>query len=66
MRLVVTGREGQVVRSLVERGSAGDIDIVALGRPRLDLAGPAEAIVAAIERARPDIVVSAAGYTQVD
>ncbi len=66
MRIVVTGRDGQVVRSLIERASGGDFDVVALGRPQLDLAGPPDAIMAAIESARPDIVVSAAAYTQVD
>ena len=48
MRIVVTGREGQVVRSLVERGAATGHDIVALGRPELDLAGDTGAIEAAI------------------
>ena len=66
MRLVVTGREGQVVCSLVERASAaGDIEIIALGRPEVDLAQP-ETIAIAIAAARPDIVVSAAAYTAVD
>jgi dTDP-4-dehydrorhamnose reductase len=66
MRMVVTGREGQVVRSLAERSTGTDIKIVALGRPELDLAGPSGDIVAAILRARPDVIVSAAAYTQVD
>jgi dTDP-4-dehydrorhamnose reductase len=66
MRIVVTGREGQVVRSLVERGKGGAFEIVPLGRPDLDLAGSGDAMVSAIESARPDIVVSAAAYTQVD
>lgn len=66
MRMVVTGREGQIVRSLAERASGTDIDIIALGRPQLDLAGPRGDIVAAIIPARPDVIVSAAAYTQVD
>ena len=66
MRLLVTGREGQVARSLVESAVRANIDLVALGRPDLDLAGPQRAIVAAIEAARPDAIVSAAAYTQVD
>lgn len=66
MRIVVTGREGQVVRSLIERSSGGEFEIVPLGRPDLDLAGPADATVAAIRQANPDVVVSAAAYTQVD
>lgn len=65
MRLVVTGREGQVVRSLVERSPAG-VEVVRLGRPELDLAGPADGIVSAIKAAQPDVIVSAAAYTQVD
>ena len=65
MRVLVTGREGQVVRSLAERarGRAG-VEILAIGRPELDLESPAtvrEAVVAA----RPDVVVNAAAYTAV-
>ena len=66
MRLVVTGREGQVSRSLAERASGSDIDVVLLGRPELDLAGDSVSIVEAAEAARPDVIVSAAAYTQVD
>lgn len=66
MRLVVTGREGQVVRSLLERACGQDsMEILALGRPDLDLAEPAS-IASAIEGARPDVVISAAAYTAVD
>ena len=64
--MVVTGREGQVVRSLVERGSGAQFEIVPLGRPELDLAASADAIAAALASARPDVIVSAAAYTQVD
>jgi dTDP-4-dehydrorhamnose reductase len=66
VRIVVTGREGQVVRSLIERGAAAGHTIVALGRPELDLTSDREAIVAAIEAARPDAIVSAAAHTAVD
>lgn len=65
MRVVVTGREGQVVRSLIERAPE-DVEIVALGRPKLDLAGEPRAVAETIDEACPDIVVSAAAYTQVD
>ncbi|PBB98425.1 dTDP-4-dehydrorhamnose reductase [Mesorhizobium sp. WSM3862] len=64
MRLAVTGREGQVAASLIERGSK-DVEVVAVGRPVLDLARP-ETVFAALAAARPDIVVSAAAYTNVD
>ena len=66
MRIVVTGREGQFVRSMVERGSSAGHEVIALGRPELDLAADADPIVEAIGTARPDIVVSAAAYTAVD
>jgi dTDP-4-dehydrorhamnose reductase len=66
MRIVVTGREGQVVRSLLERGAHAGAEVVALGRPGLDLAGEPRAIVSAIEASRPDVLVSAAAYTAVD
>jgi dTDP-4-dehydrorhamnose reductase len=66
MRMLVTGREGQVVRSLIERGSAGGMEITALGRPDLDLRGGEDSIVAAIAAVRPEVIVSAAAYTLVD
>ena len=65
LRLVVTGSRGQVVRALVERGPHQNVEIVALGRPRLDLLKPGSILVA-LEAARPDVVVSAAAYTAVD
>ncbi len=65
MRLVVTGRAGQVATALVERGRAVGVEVVSVGRPELDLADAAnaEAVLAA---ARPDVVISAAAYTAVD
>jgi len=66
MRIAVTGREGQVVRSLVERATASSFEIIPVGRPELDLAGSAESIATAIAAVRPDVLVSAAAYTQVD
>ena len=66
MRLVVTGRDGQVAQSLVEAAKGrNDVEVVAIGRPALDLARP-ETVLAALEAAGPDIVVSAAAYTNVD
>jgi dTDP-4-dehydrorhamnose reductase len=65
-RMVVTGREGQVVRSLLERGALSDrFEIVALGRPEVDLRNP-DGVDAALRMAQPDIIVSAAAYTAVD
>ncbi|SNB51644.1 dTDP-4-dehydrorhamnose reductase [Rhodoblastus acidophilus] len=64
LRLVVTGREGQVTRAL--QALAGpDLDVIALGRETFDLAaeGDATAIFAA---AKPDVIVNAGAYTAVD
>ncbi|MDX8437987.1 dTDP-4-dehydrorhamnose reductase [Mesorhizobium australafricanum] len=66
MRLAVTGSEGQVAASLVEAAQGrDDVEVVAVGRPVLDLSRP-DTVFAALEAARPDIVVSAAAYTAVD
>lgn len=64
MRLAVTGKNGQVVSALQALASA-DLEIVALGRPELDLAQP-ETVLQALSDAKPDVVVSAAAYTAVD
>ena len=65
MRIAVTGKAGQVVTSLVERGAAAGHEVIALGRPELDLADPAS-VVHVLEAAAPDVIVSAAAYTAVD
>lgn len=63
MRILVTGREGQVARGLA--ALAGDHELVFAARPEFDLADFAS-IDACVDRARPDLVVSAAAYTAVD
>lgn len=63
MRIVVTGKTGQVVTALLER--AGEVEILPVGRPELDLTR-AEAACAVLAAARPDVIVSAAAYTAVD
>lgn len=64
MRLAVTGKNGQVVSALQALASA-ELEIVALGRPELDLAQP-ETVLKALRAVKPDAVVSAAAYTAVD
>jgi len=65
MRLIVTGTQGQVVRALIERGPAQGVEIVAIGRPGLDLADPAS-VEAALAHVEGDAIVNAAAYTAVD
>ncbi|WP_226622859.1 dTDP-4-dehydrorhamnose reductase [Brucella anthropi] len=66
MKILVTGREGQVVQSLLEKASQRpDLEVIALGRPELDLT-KLDTVRSAIETIKPDLVVSAAAYTAVD
>lgn len=65
MRIAVTGKSGQVVTSLLERGAAVGHEMITLGRPKMDLSDP-DTVLRAIEGAAPDAVVSAAAYTAVD
>lgn len=66
MRILVTGTEGQLVCSLVERaGSNPDVIVKTLGRPGLDLARP-HTVANVLEGIDFDIVVNAAAYTAVD
>ncbi|ALN73836.1 dTDP-4-dehydrorhamnose reductase [Aureimonas sp. AU20] len=64
MRLLVTGRDGQVAQALLTL-SGGDLELVALGRPALDITDRASLDLAIAEH-RPDAVVNAAAYTAVD
>lgn len=66
MKLAVTGTNGQVARSLVERARrVPGIEVQPLGRPELLLEKP-DTIAPAIRKSAPDILVSAAAYTKVD
>ncbi|MCM5559394.1 dTDP-4-dehydrorhamnose reductase [Pleomorphomonas sp. JP5] len=65
-RILVTGTEGQVVGSLVEK-TAGrdDIELMLIGLPELDLTAT-DKIAPAIEALKPDVILSVAAYTAVD
>lgn len=66
MRILVTGRSGQLALSLAARArSLGGVELVAAGRPGLDLED-APGARAAIIAAAPDLVVNAAAFTAVD
>lgn len=65
-RIVVTGAKGQFVLCLKQRAlQRGDVELIAVGRPHIDLTMP-QSIAPVLERLRPDIIVSAAAYTAVD
>jgi dTDP-4-dehydrorhamnose reductase len=66
MKVLVTGTQGQVARSLIERAANHpDIEAIAIGRPHLNLEQPgsAQRVVAQVS---PDVVINAAAYTAVD
>lgn len=66
MRVLVTGSEGQLVRSMIEKSAAWpEIEVIPVGRPELDLE-LAGSIAQAIEAHRPGAVVNAAAFTAVD
>ena len=65
MRILVTGRDGQVARSLAECAGETTHDLVFAARPGLDLADP-DSIRRTIADVRPGLILSCAAYTAVD
>jgi dTDP-4-dehydrorhamnose reductase len=66
MRVFVTGRDGQVARSLREIGSRDPkLTIHFAARPEVDLLKP-ETVRSAMQAFRPDVVINPAAYTAVD
>jgi dTDP-4-dehydrorhamnose reductase len=65
LRVVVTGKHGQLVRSILEVGAARGIEVAAVGRPELELTAPAT-IEPAVAALRPQVLVNAAGYTDTE
>ncbi|MBL8578939.1 MAG: dTDP-4-dehydrorhamnose reductase [Mesorhizobium sp.] len=66
MRILVTGKEGQVARSLEQHAETIEgMELIRVGRPDFDLLNP-ESVREAIGAAKPDIVVSSAAYTAVE
>ena len=66
MKVLITGRDGQLARSLAERAAGQpNLSLHFAARPACDLAVRGSA-AAAIRTAQPDLVISAAAYTAVD
>lgn len=66
MKILVTGRAGQLARSLAERaGAYPQLSVMLSGRPDLDLERP-ETLAGAVAAAAPDLIINAAAYTAVD
>jgi dTDP-4-dehydrorhamnose reductase len=70
LRLVVTGRNGQVARALTELAGIRseippEVSVFTLSRPDFDLAADAD-FAGRIAGLKPDVIVNAAAYTAVD
>ncbi len=66
MRILVTGKEGQVDTSLQQLGDATPgVEVVRIGLPEADLSRP-ETLELPVREARPDVIISSAAYTAVD
>ncbi|WP_375449408.1 dTDP-4-dehydrorhamnose reductase [uncultured Devosia sp.] len=65
MRIALTGRNGQVASALLALAPGEGHTIVCMARPECNLSDPSS-IAPALAAAAPDIVVSAAAYTEVD
>jgi dTDP-4-dehydrorhamnose reductase len=66
VKLLVTGRHGQIARSIAERAPRyPGLDIQFAVRPEVDLARPGS-LAAAVRASRPNVLINAAGYTDVE
>ncbi len=64
-RWLVTGASGQLGRSLISVAAREGVSVIPRGHAELDV-GDAEAVARALVEHRPDVVLNAAAYTQVD
>jgi dTDP-4-dehydrorhamnose reductase len=64
MRILVTGKDGQVGQALTQLFPPG-VEVVAAGRERCDLSNQ-QAIRDLVRQVSPDVIVNAAAYTAVD
>ncbi|HTL97703.1 MAG TPA: dTDP-4-dehydrorhamnose reductase [Holophagaceae bacterium] len=63
MRVLVTGGSGQLARAIRQEWNGHELTL--MGSAELDLASP-ESVRAAVRSARPQVVVNAGAFTQVD
>lgn len=66
MKILVTGKKGQVARSIAERALKDpSFSLIFAARPQVDLTKPGS-LASAIENTEPDIILNAAAFTHVD
>jgi len=64
-KILVIGKTGQLALSLIEQADLSGIDLTCVGRPEMDLADSDRTYQAIIDH-KPDILINAAAYTDVD
>lgn len=65
MKVLVIGSRGQLARALAEKADACRAEVIALGRPHIDLTKP-HTISEVLAREKPGIVINTAAFTRVD
>lgn len=65
MRILLTGKNGQLGRCFQDAVAQTSHDLIALDSQELDIAD-AERVAMVVDHVRPDIIVNAAAYTAVD
>ena len=65
MRILVAGRSGQIAMSLAACAKRSAHEIMAIGRPDMDVCDP-DSIQRAMVKVSPDVIINAAAYTAVD
>ena len=65
MRIAITGTRGTLGRALVRHAEAAGHDLLHLNRPEHDITDP-QAVMSALARFRPELVIHPAAYTNVD
>jgi dTDP-4-dehydrorhamnose reductase len=65
MKVAVTGSRGQLARSLLDIGPRRGVEVIALGRPELDIADEVS-VTRAVAHLDVDVLVNAAAYTAVE
>jgi dTDP-4-dehydrorhamnose reductase len=65
MKLLLCGENGRIGREIVLMATALNLDLVATSSSQLDITNH-DTILSMIEKTRPDIVINAAGYVEID
>jgi len=65
MKILITGSHGQLGRTLVQEGDFRGWEIIATDVDQLDITNR-QGVLAEVEKCRPDLIINAAAYTQVD